>query len=174
MVDLSDRDEFDAAYRRLAPLAARVALAVLRDRLAAEEVVQDVFLHLWRDPGSYDPARGALHTYVALLAQSRSLDRRRSRSAGETARSRLVDEARLRPEPAGVEEPVLQRERRRQVLAALGTLPPEQRDAVLLAFGRGLTTREIASRTSLPHGTAKSRIRLGLAKARAQLSEAAA
>jgi RNA polymerase sigma-70 factor (ECF subfamily) len=173
MVDLSNRSQFESAYRRFAPLARRVAQTILRDHVAAEDVVQDVFLHLWRRPRSYDPARGTLATYVALLAQSRSLDRRRSSSARDSACRRLAEESRVHHEPAGLEEPALARERRRQLLTALGGLPPEQRDAVLLAFGRGLTAREIAFHGNLPLGSAKSRIRLGLAKAREQLNEAA-
>jgi RNA polymerase sigma-70 factor (ECF subfamily) len=133
------------------------------------------FLHLWRSPGSYDPARGKLHTYVALLAHSRSLDRRRSRSAQDSAFQRLAEEAAAaqRSHSDGVVDATLRRERRRRLLTAVGDLPAEQRDAVLLAFGEGLTAREIAFRARLPLGTAKSRIRLGLAKAREQLGEAA-
>ena len=172
--DLTDRRQFESAYRRLAPRVRRIALAVLRDGAAAEDVVQDVFLHLWRSPASYDPARGTLNTYVAVLAQSRSLDRRRSRSAQQSAFQRLAAEARVasRPDADALVEATLLRERRRRVLGAVGGLPAEQRDA-LIAYGYGLSAREIASNASLPLGTAKSRIRLGLAKARAELGEAA-
>ena len=175
MQELNDRHEFEAAYRRLAPLARRIANAVLRDDAAADDVVQDVFLHLWRRPAAFDPARGTLNTYVALLARSRSLDRRRSRSAQESALRRLADEEHGGPHPpAGdIADAAFLSERRGRLLAAVGKLPADQRDAVLLAFGRGLTAREIALRGNVPLGTAKSRIRLGLEKARAELGEAA-
>jgi RNA polymerase sigma-70 factor, ECF subfamily len=168
--DLSDRAQFEAAYRRLAPLARRVADGVLRDAAAAEDVVQDVFMALWRNPSAYDPARGTLQTYVALLAQSRSLDRRRSRSAQAAAYERLAHEPAPAPNGDPLVDAALRRERERHVLLAVGELPADQRDAVL-AFGHGLSASEIASRERLPLGTAKSRIRLGLAKARAWLGE---
>ena len=70
-------------------------------------------------------------------------------------------------------EPVIRRDGERRVLRALEELPHDQREAVLLAFGKGLTAREIAEAAEVPLGTAKSRVRLGLQKARAELSEAA-
>jgi RNA polymerase sigma-70 factor (ECF subfamily) len=175
MDDLSDRLQFESAYARLAPLARRIANSVLRDPAAAEDVVQDVFLGLWRNPRSFDPGRGTLSTYVAMLAQSRSLDRRRSLGAQASAFQRLADEARaVSGKPSDdLVDVAHARERRGRLLAAVGELPAEQRDAILLAFGQGLTAREIAFRGRLPLGTAKSRIRLGLAKAREQLGEAA-
>lgn len=175
MTDLSDREQFDAAYRSFAPLCLHVARGVLGDVAAAEEVVQDLFLQLWRNPGSFDPARGSLKSFVAMAARSRSIDRWRSRSAESAACDRLATEARaLRSDTAeGADQRVLEGERNRQVLAALVGLPSEQREAVLLAFCGGLTAREIAAGAGLPLGTAKSRIRLGLSRAREQLSEAA-
>jgi len=175
MFDLSDRRQFDAAYRHLAPVALRVAQRVLGDRPAAEDVVQDLFLQLWRDPDSFDPARGSLRAYVTVLARSRSLDRWRTRAAGESARARLANEVGLarRQSVEGADHAALGRERRRELLTVVARLPREQRDAILLAYGRGLTAPEIAHEERLPVGTAKSRIRLGLERARAHLAEAA-
>jgi RNA polymerase sigma-70 factor (ECF subfamily) len=70
-------------------------------------------------------------------------------------------------------EPVIRSERARRALGALANLPAEQREAVLLAFGRGLTAQEISKARRIPLGTAKSRVRLGLRKARAELVSAA-
>src|SRR5215204_3037197 len=158
MEDLSDRAQFEDAYRHLSPLARRVAWQVLGDAPAAEDVVQDLFLGLWRNPRSFDPARGSLRAYVLMLARSRALDRWRSRAAGGSAQARLAGEVRLRArdseEPA--EQTALGRESRRRLLSVVDTLPPEQREAVLLAFGGGLTAREIAAGRGLPVGTAKS------------------
>ena len=94
-MDLSDRDQFDAQYRRLAPLCLRIARKVLGDNAAAEEVVQDLFLKLWRNPGAFDPERGSLESYVAMAARSRSIDRWRTRSAERQARERLESESRI-------------------------------------------------------------------------------
>lgn len=175
MEDLSDRAQFEDAYRRLSLLAWRVARQVLGDAAAAEDVVQDLFLGLWRNPRAFDPARGSLRAYVLMLARSRALDRWRSRAAGESAQARLAGEAH-RCTPAGADGADLEalgRERRRRLASAVATLPPQQRDALLLTFWRGLTAREIAAGRDLPVGTAKSRVRLGLARMREQLGEAA-
>jgi len=162
-----------AAYRDLAPLALASANRVLRDEAAAEDVVQDVFVQLWLRPDSYDPSRGSLASYVSMLARSRALDRWRSQAAREHAAQRAEVEARAGATPAeSAAEPVIRRERSRHLLGALETLPGDQRDALLLAYGHGLTAQEIAHVKEVPLGTAKSRLRLGLRKARATLAAA--
>jgi RNA polymerase sigma-70 factor (ECF subfamily) len=111
---------------------------------------------------------------VSMLARSRALDRWRSQSAREHAVSRAEVEARAGAAPAeSAAEPVIRRERSRHLLGALDTLPGDQRDALLLAYGRGLTAQEIARVKEVPLGTAKSRLRLGLRKARATMRAAA-
>jgi len=147
---------------------------VLRDPSAAEDVVQDVFMHVWRNPRSFDSRRGALGSYLTMMARSRALDRWRTRSAREAAVQRSKAEKStelLAAEDAS--EPVIRRDGERRMLRVLDGLPEDQREAVLLAFGKGLTAREIAEAAEVPLGTAKSRVRLGLQKARAELSAAA-
>src|SRR3954447_17673575 len=97
--NLRDPNQFNDAYRRLAPLALASANRVLRDEAAAEDVVQDVFVQLWIRPESYNPARGSLASYVSMLARSRALDRWRSRSARQSAADRAEEEARAVTEP---------------------------------------------------------------------------
>lgn len=172
MTDLADVRQFNAAYEQLAPLAFRAANRVLRDAAAAEDVVQDVFMQLWLRPESYDPARGPLPRYVAMFARSRATDRWRSRSAREAATERSAHERVLYAEQESAADPVMRRERSRRVLSALAELPTDQREAVLLAYGRGLTAQEIARAVEVPLGTAKSRVRLGLRKARMTLQAA--
>lgn len=170
MTDLRDPLQFNDAYRRLAPLALAAANRVLRDEAAAEDVVQDVFMQLWLRPAAFDPARGTLTSYVTMLARSRALDRWRTRTAREAAVDRSADEVRVhQSDQESAAEPVMRRERSHKLLGALDGLPSDQRDAVLLAYGRGLTAQEIAQATNIPLGTAKSRIRLGLRKARETL-----
>jgi RNA polymerase sigma-70 factor, ECF subfamily len=172
--DLQDLRQFSETYKKLAPLALASANRVLRDEAAAEDVVQDVFVQLWLKPDSFDPKRGSLASYVSMLARSRALDRWRSRSAREHAVERAEVEARASALPAeSAAEPVIRRERSRALLGMLETLPGDQRDALLLAYGRGLTAEEIARVKEVPLGTAKSRVRLGLRKARATLQAAA-
>ncbi len=173
---LNGPQTLDDAYRLYAPRALAAALRVLREHAAAEDVVQDVFISLWRNPSQFDPNRGSLPSYISMLARSRALDRWRSQTAHDAAleREARAQGPRERTASPGAHEPTLDRERSREVMGALDSLPDTQRDAVLLAFGRGLTAREIARVSDIPLGTAKSRIRLGLQKARESLEAAAA
>ena len=170
MPDLRDPADFDRTYRRHSPAMLAAANRVLRDPAAAEDVVQDVFMHLWRKPRAFDESRGSLSGYLTMLARSRALDRWRSRSAREAAVERSAQEAAFAgPRQEDAAEPVIRMDSRRRVLAALKELPGEQREAVLLSFGGGLTAREIAEASELPVGTVKSRVLLGLMKARETL-----
>src|SRR5829696_384766 len=171
MTDLRDPLQFNDAYRQLSPLALAAANRVLRDQAAAEDVVQDVFMQLWLRPSSFNPARGNLKSYVTMLARSRALDRWRTRSARDSAVERSAEASRAEHvEQESAADPVIRRERSLTLLSALDELPDDQRDAVLLAYGRGLTAHEIARATGIPLGTAKSRVRLGLRKARESLA----
>lgn len=174
--NLKDPRQFDDAYRQLAPQAIAAANRVLRDEAAAEDVVQDVFMQLWLRPSSYDAARGPLGAYVTMLARSRAVDRWRSRGAREGAIERAKEEVRVNSAAAeeGTDERVMRRESSRTLAGAMKALPAEQREALLLAYGRGMTATEIAAATAIPLGTAKSRIRLGLRKTRENLTAAAA
>ena len=174
MTDLRDPRQFDRAYAEHAPAMLVAANRVLRDNAAAEDVVHDVFMALWRKPTAFDPARGSLASYLTMMARSRALDRWRTRVARESAVDRVKQQ--LRPESVIAEDaaaPVIRRESSHRVLRALDELPGDQREAVLLAFGKGMTGREIAQAAGVPLGTVKSRVRLGLARARTELTHAA-
>jgi RNA polymerase sigma-70 factor, ECF subfamily len=173
MTALASHTGFTAAYRQHRQLAFSAAQRVLGDPAAAEDVVQDVFTALWRDPSKFDARRGSLPGYVAMMARSRAVDRVRSRNAGAAAVERLgvrddADRFGVEESPA---ERVVAREEAGRVLAAVAELPPAQRDAVLLAFGRGLTTAEVAEASGVPLGTAKSRLRLALRRTREAVGE---
>jgi RNA polymerase sigma-70 factor (ECF subfamily) len=173
--DIRDPVAFAAAYREHAPAALAIAQRVLGDRATAEDAVQDVFLQLWREPRKFDPRRGTLRNYIALMARSRALDRIRSRSVADSAADRLARE--ISVAPRGGEPPdqaVIDREQVREAVGALAHLPGEQREALVLSYGAGLSARELAVATGVPLGTAKSRVRLALSKAREQLEAAAA
>jgi len=167
---LRDPSTFSTAFQRHAPDAFAAAHAVLRDRHAAEDVVQDVFAALWARPEAFAPERGALGVYIRVMARSRALDRLRSAAAAGAAAQRLRSVPVAEPAAA---ETVERREVIRELAGALDRLPAAQRAAVLLHHVRGLGDRELAEVTGVPLGTAKSRIRLGTGRIRESLPAAA-
>src|SRR3954451_1908885 len=139
-------DPFAATYRRHWPGVVSAAERILGDRDRAEDIAQEVFVKLWRDPGRYDAARGALGPYLRLSARSRALDTWRSDQAAGRAVDRLESLAE-RPGSGGIDAPDRQAERaaeRSVLLKALRLLPEAQREAVLLAFWGELPSSEIA------------------------------
>src|SRR5919202_1877481 len=157
-MDLSDPATFARAYDENAAGVYGAALRVLGNPAAAQDVAHDVFLRLWRRPAAFDPRRGDLGTYLRLMARSRALDLWRTAQASGRASDRLKI-------AAGRDEPRADEQR---------APPDSQREAVVLAYWGGLTAGEIAVRSGVPVGTAKSRVRLGLQRMRAELREAKA
>jgi RNA polymerase sigma-70 factor, ECF subfamily len=172
-MNLNDAGAFERAYDEHAPGAYRVAYRVLGNAAQTQDVVQDVFLKLWRDPSRFDARRGELGSYLRLMARSRALDLWREGQAAGRASDRLKlgvarEEGRADERPAVAAE---HEEQRRTVRDALRGLPPVQREAVVLAYWGGLTADQIARRSNVPLGTAKSRIRLGLARLRLEFED---
>jgi len=170
-MNLSDPAAFRRAYEQHARGAYGAAYRILGDEQQAQDVVQDVFTRVWRNPGKFDGRRGELGSYLRLMARSRALDVWRQGQAAGRASDRLQVVV-GRHEPRVEDRPGAMAEResdRRAVRAALRALPEPQREAVVLAFWGGLTADEIARYSRVPLGTAKSRIRLGLAKLRAEI-----
>jgi RNA polymerase sigma-70 factor (ECF subfamily) len=173
-MDLSDPAAFARIYDEHSGGVYGAALRVLGNPATAQDVAHDVFLRFWRDPGRFDASRGDLGAYLRLMARSRALDLWRSAQAAGRATDRMKIAA-GRDAPRAEEQPVAQAERgerRRRLRAALGALPAPQREAVVLAYWGGLTADEIARRAGVPVGTAKSRVRLGLQRMRAELERA--
>lgn len=139
------------------------ALRVLRSASAAQDVVQDVFVELWRHPDRYDPTAGSLRTYLIVLARHRAVDLLRSELRRVARQERHY---RLTPaDPPGAPgDEVMAAETASMVRAAVQLLPDGQRRVVELAYFEGLTCREVANAMGIPEGTAKSRLRLAMAK----------
>src|SRR4051794_3987535 len=159
--DLRDPEGFSAAYRMLAPTAHAAAVAVLRGSEAAGDVGEGVFCTLWARAGVYRPERGALTTFVQIMARSRALDRVRSRAARAAALDRDAQEARYRPataEPSS--EEVIRRDSAQAMLRDLDGLPDGQRAAVLLHHIGGLSDGGVARALHVPPGPAQSRLPL--------------
>lgn len=176
----------DGALLRLAAERRPEALAALHDRHAphllalarrildsageAEDVVQEVFVHVWNHASRYDPSRSSVSTWLVLITRSRAIDRLRHRQvvdrAHEAAQRDVPPEEHASPD--GVES-VFIRERRERVRRELETLPPEQRQVLEMAFYQGLSQTEIAARADLPLGTVKTRTLLAMKKLRSAL-----
>jgi len=139
------------------------ALRVLGNGSAAQDVVQDVFVELWSHPDRYNPAAGSLRTYLIVLARHRAVDLLRSdlrRVARQERHYRLTP-----AEPPGAaSDELVAAETASVVRAAVQLLPDGQRRVVELAYFEGLTCREVANAMGIPEGTAKSRLRLAMAK----------
>jgi RNA polymerase sigma-70 factor (ECF subfamily) len=171
----ADGDEMalTALYDGTSSLVHGLALRILGEPQAAEEVTVDVYLQVWRQAERYDPARGAALGWLLTIARSRAIDRLRSRA---TRADRRETEAatRLRTAPvvaSGPEEAVSATERRHAVQRALMHLSPEERGTIELAYYQGLTHSEIAARQGTPLGTVKTRIRLGMVRLRQELGD---
>lgn len=151
----------------LLPLARRI-LGTVTD---GEEILQEVFVHVWNHAGSYDPARSSVSTWLVLLTRSRAIDRLRNRKVVE--RTHESSRTAGGPDHASPEGPetVLTHERRERVRRELDKLPPEQRQVLEMAFYEGLSQSEIAARADLPLGTVKTRTLLAMKKLRGALRD---
>lgn len=159
-------------YDRHAPLARAVARPILRDSHAEDDCLQLTFLSVWRHAGRYTPDRGPASAWIAAIARNAALDQLRRES--RHARRRAGDAPLLHLTAEGtVEDEVHVRTESVRVRAALAQLPPEQAAAVRLVYDDGLTAGEVAARTGVPCGTAKSRIRLGLGRLRTAMGQPA-
>ena len=170
-MDLSDPKTFGRVYDEHGRGVYAAAFRILGNSAQAQDVTQDVFLKLWRSPRRFDSRRGELGSYLRLMARSRALDLWRESQAAGRARDRLElvverDEGRVDDRPAVAAERLADRG---AVLGAIERLPQAQREALVLAYWGGLTADQVARRAGVPLGTAKSRIRLGLAKLREEL-----
>jgi RNA polymerase sigma-70 factor (ECF subfamily) len=169
LVRRGDSAAFEVVYERHATAAFSLAYRMVGTRNAAEDVVQEAFLSLWRSGARYDRARGSVRTWALGIVHNRAIDALR--------RSMVHDRRRASDE--GIEERFEARERTdveaarndeaREVRAALSTLPEEQCKVIELAYFGGFSQSEIADMLETPIGTVKGRMRLGLEKMRGQL-----
>jgi RNA polymerase sigma factor (sigma-70 family) len=136
-----------------------LALRVIGEARAAEDVSQDVFVAVWERAGAFDPDRGSLRTWLGTLAHRRAVDHVRRE---EARRRRAIRDAARPVSTPDVEEMALALVTAERVRSAVETLPDEQRRAIKLAYFGGKTYRQVAEVLGVPEGTAKSRLRLGL------------
>ena len=161
-----DREAFSRFYDAFSGIAFGLIRRVLREPAAAEEVLQDVFLQVWREAAQYDPRRGSPEAWLIMRAKTRAIDRLRSIRRREKTFVAPVDEAMARGGDPDAPNPGVAAEERRLAHRALAQLPAAQRQVIELAFFEGLTQTEIAARLGEPLGTVKTRARLGLERLR--------
>jgi RNA polymerase sigma-70 factor, ECF subfamily len=143
-------------YDRYSSVVYAVALRVLGDTGAAEDVLQEVFLQLWRNPGAFDAARGSLGCWLAVIARNRAIDSLRKRRPETDIEDVVLSVA---PDLAADVERARAAEKVRGIM---GAMAPAQRSALEMAYWEGMSHSEIAEKTGEPLGTIKTRIRAGL------------
>jgi RNA polymerase sigma-70 factor (ECF subfamily) len=172
LVDRKDPAAFEVFYERHGGAAYSLAHRVVGDPGLAEDVTQEAFLSIWRSGARYDPTRGSVRAWSLGIVRNRAIDALR-RAAGPTRKLDLDDDAVLETHPAAelTETEVIRRDTASRVRGALDELPREQSHVIELAYFGGFSQSEIAEMLSLPLGTVKGRMRLGLEKVRTSLAE---
>ena len=151
-------------YDRYSRLLYSLVLTILKEPRDAEEVLQEVFLQVWKLAGRYDSRRGSVYKWLVTLARSRAIDRTRSRNfARRRAMETTLDpDSKIESPQTSQLDAVLMLERAKVVRAVLAKISPEQRQVMHLAYFLGYTQSEIAQKFEIPLGTVKSRMRQGL------------
>jgi RNA polymerase sigma-70 factor (ECF subfamily) len=163
-----DQSALTALYDGTNRLAYGLVLRVLQDTAAAEEVLLDVYMQVWRQAALYDERRGTPLAWLLTIARSRAIDRLRS-GKSDKQRHEPIECADRLAHTADVADAAVVAETQTLVRAALNSLAPEQKEVIELAYYLGLTHTEIAARLGQPLGTVKTRTRLGMIKLRETL-----
>ena len=163
-IESGDQAAMSALFDRYGTLVYSVALRVLKDASEAEDVMQEIFVQVWKNPGAYVSGKGSLAGWLAVVSRNRSIDAIRKRRPAEPLELFAL--------PAATN---LARDAERDFLlgkirGVMGSLPEEQRKPLELAFFEGLSHSEIAAKTGDPLGTVKTRIRIALATIRKALT----
>jgi RNA polymerase sigma-70 factor (ECF subfamily) len=166
-----DEQALATLYDRYRTILFGLLVRILNSREEAEDVLQEVFLQVWRRASDFDDLRGRPFTWLVTLARSRGIDRLRSLSARE--RVAVASAADPMDSVSDADTDVIRFEQRGIVAGALTQLPEEQKVALVLAYFEGLTQSEIAVRLGAPLGTVKTRMRTGMTKLRELLADKA-
>ena len=151
-----DEKAMGELYDRYSGIVYAVALRVLGDAGAAEDVLQEVFMQLWRNPGLFDSSRGSLAPWLSVITRNRAIDQIRKRRPETDVDDVVVS---VEPDLVGEAERAMAMTKVRTVLSGM---PAAQRTALEMAYFEGLTHTEISEKTGEPLGTIKTRIRSGL------------
>ena len=169
-IQASDADALGLLHDRYAGMIKGLIMKVLYNDAEADDLLQEIFMEVWNRAASYSVEKGKALGWMITLARRRAIDRLRKRDTYCRATDRLAEETKNRPHDwvSHVEEDLAQSEMREHLQRVLETLPVAQRQAIELAYYKGMSQREIALHTGIPLGTIKTRLELGLKK----LSEA--
>ena len=170
-----DAGAVDDLYERFRRPAFALARRILADDTLAEDVLQDVFLSVWRDPGAFDGRRGSFASWLLAMVHHKAVDAVRREESQRRRQGLAEDDLALR-EPLSsrdVEDEAWSRSVAERVRSALGELPTAQREALTLAYYGGYTQREVAALTGAPLGTVKTRMLAGMRRLREGLGSAA-
>ena len=172
LVDAKESDAFAVVYDRHGGAAYSLAHRIVGDPGMAEDVTQEAFLSIWRSTARFDAARGSVRAWVLGVVRNRAIDALR-RAARPAPKLDFDDEAVLETQPAALrtDAEAIRRETAGHLRQALGLLPREQSQVIELAYFGGFSHSEIADILGAPIGTIKGRMRLGLEKIRASLTE---
>lgn len=163
-IQVEDEAALCELHRRYVNLVYSVAYRVLDDGMAAEEVTQDTFLRVWQKAALYDPDKGEFVTWLLTITRRLAIDTLRKRQRRRPSQPMLfIDE---NPDLWETQLSSGTSELRRSLLAVLHELPPEQQDAIGLAYFYGMSHSDIAAYRDIPLGTVKTRIRQGMKKLR--------
>ena len=172
LVEGGDADAFEVVYDRHSRVAFSLAFRLLGDRQAAEDLVQDAFLSVWRGAGGYAPSRGSVRNWLLSILHNRGVDRLRTLGAMARRQDALEQVELRRPDEPDASTLGIERALAGIIRQELGSLPAEQHEVLKLAYYGGFTHHEIAEMLGLPLGTVKSRMRLGLERLRRGLGAA--
>jgi RNA polymerase sigma-70 factor (ECF subfamily) len=165
LVEAGDADAFATLYDRHSRSAFSLAYRMMGDRQAAEDLAQDAFIKVWRNAASYRAERGSVRTWILSIVHNRGIDQLRSTASRRRTQEKIEASA-PRSQPSEAFAETWRNSQRDQVREALDTLPAEQLKILELAYFSGYTHVEISELLSLPLGTVKGRMRLGLKKIR--------
>lgn len=157
-----DETALSALYDRYSGMLFSMLVRILRDTSAAEEILQDLFLQLWRNPARFDASRGSLPAWLLVIGRNRAISRLRSRERREISEDSEGFSMDAVASPGNIEDEASRTQLMERLRTAMASLPREQREAVELAYFEGMTQTEIAERTGSPLGTVKSRVRAAM------------
>jgi RNA polymerase sigma-70 factor (ECF subfamily) len=158
-----DEGALSALYDRYSGMLYAMLLRILKDTGAAEEVLQDLFLQLWRGAARFDASRGSLGGWLLVIGRNRALSRLRGKQRREFVPDDIEGfSLESVPSSEDLENEAARMQLMGRLRGAMAALPAEQREAVELAYFEGMTQTEIAARTGSPLGTVKSRVRAAM------------